>query len=235
MWVRPLFVSINSNIDQCVIKTLIYDVSCNQSACRISCHMVSSLQWALMVWPTHSLPPLSCTVQWLQQLWAAGQVSMLQHVLCSRAQRSAARAAWPPGGNRAAATQVDKPDVNSSYWWWGFLSFIKRLGVYILLIPLQDKREIFTWVRHNGIAKINKQKIKCTRKRLLVHWVLSSSVSSQGWPWHTLTPACLPTRPVLLWSVNGSTCWTWFLPALSPKQPIHGNNAAPTATVAIIP
>lgn len=51
------------------------------------------------------------------------------------------------------------------------------------------------------------------------------------------TPACLPIRPAPLWSVSESTCWTWFPPVLSPKQPTHGNNAIllPTDIITITP
>lgn len=83
---------------------------------RVSCHTASSLQWALVVWPTHSPPPLSCRARWHGQHWAAGQVSMLQRAICSRGQRSApaaavTRATWLPGGSRAVATQVDKHEM----------------------------------------------------------------------------------------------------------------------------
>lgn len=39
------------------------------------------------------------------------------------------------------------------------------------------------------------------------------------------TQACQLIRPPLLWSVSENTCWTWFPPDLSPKQPTRGNNA----------
>lgn len=50
-------------------------------------------------------------------------------------------------------------------------------------------------------------------------------VSFQGWRWPTSIPACLLIRPPLQWNVSGNICWTWFLPAPSPKQQTHGNNA----------
>lgn len=51
------------------------------------------------------------------------------------------------------------------------------------------------------------------------------------------TPACLPIRQALQLSVSESTCWTWFPPVLSPRQPTHGNNAIflPTDTITISP
>lgn len=62
-------------------------------------------------------------------------------------------------------------------------------------------------------------------------------VSWQVWLWPMWTPACLPIRPPLLSSVSESTCWTWFPPVLSPKQPTHGNNAIffPTDIITITP
>lgn len=61
--------------------------------------------------------------------------------------------------------------------------------------------------------------------------------SRQVWLWPMWTPACLPIRPPLLLSVSESTCWTWFPPAPSPKQPTHGNNAIflPTDIITIPP
>lgn len=80
---------------------------------RVSC-LTSILQWMLVVWPT-PFPPPSCRMQWQQQRWAVGQVSMLQLARCSRGQRSAlaavTRATWLPGGSRPVAIQVDKPET----------------------------------------------------------------------------------------------------------------------------
>lgn len=61
-------------------------------------------------------------------------------------------------------------------------------------------------------------------------------VSWQVWLCPMWTPACLLIRAALLWSVSASTCWTWFPPVLSPKQPTHGNNAIllPTDNITII-
>lgn len=77
----------------------------------------------------------------------------------------------------------------------------------------------------------------CTMSLISSTLITDVFVSWQVWLWPMWTPACLPIRPALLLSVSGNTCWTWFPPVRSPRQPTHGNNAIflSTDTITITP
>lgn len=93
---------------------------------------------------------------------------------------------------------------------------------------IPDNCDIWAFCLRFWLPWLHSSKVTCSGSdklpTILTAYVF---VPWQVWLWPMWTPACLLIRPPLQLSASENIFWTWFLPALSPKQQTHGNNAIP--------